>query len=82
MSDRPAYGAHMRFAALFAPAILALSACGEDASGRGGLTEGEARELDEAAAIVDAQRIEAEDLPTELRPAAPDGPADGPNRAD
>ena len=56
----------MRMTATLLP-LFVLAACGDDAAGPGGLTEGEARELDEAAAIVDAQRIEEEDLPADLR---------------
>lgn len=49
--------------------LALLGACGNDAAGRGGLTEGEAEELDEAAEIVEAQAIQPEDLPQDLRPA-------------
>ena len=56
----------MRMTAALLP-LLVLAACGDNAAGPGGLTEGEARELDEAAAIVDAQRIDEDDLPADLR---------------
>lgn len=43
--------------------ILALAACGQDNdSGPGGVTAGEAKALDEAAEMIEAQRLPAEVL--------------------
>ncbi len=53
-------------------AALALSGCGSDADpGPGGVTVGEARALDEAAAMLDERRPPAE----ALQPSQPSGPA-------
>lgn len=51
-----------RSALLSVLAVLALSACGkaDNAVGPGGVSVGEAKALDEAAAMVEAQRLPAE----------------------
>ena len=59
-------------------AALLLSACGsDDDPGPGGVTVGEARALDEAAEMLDSQRVPEEVLREAARPAEaePDGAA-------
>jgi hypothetical protein len=59
-------------------AALLLSACGsDDDPGPGGITVGEARALDEAAEMLDSQRVPEEVLREAARPseAEPDGDA-------
>ena len=63
----PACGAFPRSAALVA--ALLLSACGsDDDPGPGGVTVGEARALDEAAEMLDEQRVPEDVLRKAVRP--------------
>ena len=69
-----ALGALARSTAL--AAALLLSACGsDDDPGPGGVTVGEARALDEAAEMLDSQRVPEEVLREAARPSDPDGAA-------
>ena len=66
----------MRFTpALLMPLALAaaLAACSkqDNAPGPGGVSMGEARALDEAAEMVEGQRLPAEAMPAQAAPAAP-----------
>ncbi len=60
-------------AAICAPTILALAACGGGGSdtGPGAVSEGEAQALDEAAEMLDERRLPPEVLPT-AAPVIPD----------
>ncbi|MCX7676086.1 MAG: hypothetical protein N2Z59_01765 [Alteraurantiacibacter sp.] len=64
----------IRLVAAF-PAFLALAACGKADTdpGPGGVTVGEARALDEAAQMLDQQRLPAEALDEPSPAAAPTG---------
>ncbi len=61
------------------PLLLALGACGQaDSSpGPGGVTVGEARALDAAAAMLDARQVPEEALRPTAAEAAPDATASG-----
>ncbi len=52
--------------------LLALAACGpaDNEPGPGGVTVGEAKALDEAAAMIDARRLPAEVVPAQPAPSA------------
>lgn len=52
--------------------LLALAACGpaDNEPGPGGVTVGEAKALDEAAAMIDARRLPAEAVPAQPAPGA------------
>jgi hypothetical protein len=56
-------------------ALLALTACGGPEKGAGGLTADEERQLDNAAAMLDANNIELPDDSLVARPADLDVPA-------
>lgn len=60
----------LRRAAL-ASVLLTLAACSQpdNATGAGGVTAGEARALEEAAAMVDSQQIPPEAMPSPREPA-------------
>lgn len=61
---------------LVAPLSLALAACGaESASAPGGVSPGEAKALEDAAAMLDERRPPPEALPTESAPAEMTGDA-------
>ncbi len=62
--------AAMRRPILIAAALLALAACSkqDNAPGPGGVSVGEAKALDEAAAMIEDQRLPADAIP------APDAP--------
>lgn len=63
---------------LIAAAVLALAACSkqDNAPGPGGVSVGEAKALDEAAAMIEDQRLPADALPsTAPTKTAPDKPA-------
>ncbi|MEE4451785.1 hypothetical protein [Novosphingobium resinovorum] len=65
----------MRPVVLLIPAVLSLAACSkpDTAAGPGGVTMGEARALDEAAAMLDERRPGPEVLGPEVVGAAPSG---------
>lgn len=66
------------FAAILASSCLALTACGpgENDPGPGGVTVGEARALDDAAAMLDARA--PQDAPANGPSAPPDSPSSQP----
>lgn len=60
-------------------ALLPLAACGPNDSdpGRGGVTVGEARALDEAAEMLEQRRLPPDALETGTASPAPDGSTEG-----
>jgi hypothetical protein len=57
---------------LAATLALALAGCGEEgAKVRGGVSPGEAKALDDAAAMLEARRLPPEAIPTDAAPALP-----------
>ena len=68
--------------ALLLPAALLLASCGPNDTdpGPGGVTVGEARALDEAAEMLDEQRLPAEALPVPAQTSTPE-PAETPETA-
>ena len=60
-----------RLAALAALLLLAACGPGETDPGPGGVTAGEARALDEAAEMLEEQRLKSEDLPEPVESPSP-----------
>ena len=76
-ADRPGVRSERRSARRLAPAaLIVLAACGpgDNDPGPGGVTVGEARALDEAAEMLEQQRLEPEELapPAETPAPTPD----------
>lgn len=70
VSAQARYAGAMRYLVL-PVVLLALAACSkqENAPGPGGVSVGEAKALDEAAEMVEHQRLPDEDMPLPTRPA-------------
>lgn len=60
-------------AAILVLALLSLAACGkaDNEPGPGGVTVGEAKALDEAAQMIEDDRLPPEAVPTQAPPASP-----------
>ncbi len=71
-----------RNCACLAPVLIVLASCGpaDNDPGPGGVTVGEARALDEAAAMIDQRRLPDSALPENTGEAAPLPPEAGSNR--